>query len=78
MQRVTNQQEKEYGEETYKVGSTVPGDGMYICVPCGNKMYLKAGAHFGNCLKCLGKDWRLFRKGEELWERIAKKVSDKL
>jgi len=54
----------------YKVGSIIPEDGLYICVPCGNKKYLKAGAHFENCLKCLGKDWRLFRRGLELWEKI--------
>ena len=54
----------------YKVGSIIPEDGLYICVPCGNKKYLKAGARFENCLKCLGKDWRLFRKGLELWEKI--------
>jgi len=57
-------------DAVYKVGSIIPEDGLYICVPCGNKKYLKAGARFGNCLKCLGKDWRLFRKGLELWEKI--------
>jgi len=77
MQKVTNQQEKIHEEEVYKVGSKVPKNGMYICVPCGNKMYLEGGARFGNCLKCLGKNWRSFRKGLELWEKLPK-VSNKL
>ncbi|PIR44519.1 MAG: hypothetical protein COV10_04305 [Candidatus Vogelbacteria bacterium CG10_big_fil_rev_8_21_14_0_10_51_16] len=56
----------------YKVGDEVPENGFYACVPCGSKKYLKAGAHFGNCLQCFGKKRRLFRKGLELWERIRK------
>jgi len=59
--------------DIYQVGSIVPDDGLYICVPCGNKTFLKAGAHFGSCLKCLGKDWRLFKRGLELWEKIYEK-----
>ncbi len=55
---------------TYKVGSAVPEDGFYACVPCGNKKYLKAGTRFGSCLMCLGKERKLFRKGLELWVRI--------
>jgi hypothetical protein len=51
---------KQIQADTYKVGSIVPGNGLYICVPCGNKKYLKAGTHFERCLKCLGKDWKLF------------------
>lgn len=57
-------------EDAYKVGSEVPESGFYVCVPCGNKKYLKAGAHFGSCLMCFGKERKLFRKGLELWERI--------
>ncbi|MBI2004629.1 hypothetical protein HYS79_00520 [Patescibacteria group bacterium] len=64
---------KQNQADTYKVGATVPEDGLYICVPCGNKQYLKAGERFGSCLKCLGKDWRLFRRGLELWEKIHEK-----
>lgn len=56
----------------YKAGSMVPEDGLYICVPCGSKQYLKTGTRFKSCLKCFGKDWRLFKKGLELWERIKK------
>jgi len=64
---------KQAQTDTYKVGVAVPEDGLYICVPCGNKKYLKAGARFGSCLKCLGKDRRLFRRGLELWEKIYEK-----
>ena len=53
----------------YKVGTTVPEDGYYACVPCGNKKYLKAGSRFGTCLMCFGKERREFRKGFELWEK---------
>lgn len=55
---------------TYKMGSIVPEDGLYICVPCGYKKYLKAGRRFKSCLKCFGKNWRLFKRGLELWEKI--------
>lgn len=55
----------------YKVGSIVPEDGYYACVPCGNKKYLKAGTRFGSCLMCLGKDRKLFRKGLELWDKLT-------
>ncbi|MBI4085052.1 MAG: hypothetical protein HY432_00915 [Candidatus Liptonbacteria bacterium] len=65
-----NIRENKTKNTVYKVGSIIPESGLYICVPCGNKKYLRAGARFGNCLKCLGKDWRLFRKGLELWEKI--------
>lgn len=58
-------------ETVYKVGSIVPGDGFYACVPCGNRKYLKAGVRFPSCLMCLGKERRFFRKGLELWERIS-------
>ncbi len=58
---------------TYKVGSAVPEDGHYVCVPCGNKKYFKAGMRFPSCLMCLGKDRKLFRKGLELWERVFEK-----
>ncbi len=54
----------------YKVGSKVPEDGHYLCVPCGSKKYLKAGTNFKSCVKCMGRDRRLYRKGRELWERI--------
>ena len=59
---------------TYKVGGIVPEDGWYACVPCGNKKYLKAGTHFGSCLKCLGKERKEFRKGFELWEKLKSKI----
>jgi len=61
----------EHNRDTYKVGSTVPEDGYYICVPCGSKKYLKAGERFSSCLTCLGKERRFFRRGFELWERIT-------
>jgi len=57
--------------ETFKVGSTVPTDGFYICVPCGSKKYLKTGERFSSCLTCMGKEKRFFRRGLELWERIT-------
>lgn len=60
-------------EGVYKVGSVVPEDGVYSCVPCGNKKFLKAGSRFKSCLACFGKERRLFRKGMELWEKIADK-----
>lgn len=61
----------------YKVGSVVPEDGWYACVPCGNKKYLKTGMHFGSCLKCLGKERKEFRKGFELWEKLKSKINYK-
>jgi len=61
---------------TYKVGDVVPEDGLYICVPCGNKKYLKTGERFKSCLQCLGKKKRLFRRGLELWERIFETKKD--
>lgn len=57
--------------ETFKVGSIVPVDGYYVCVPCGGKKYLKEGERFSSCLMCLGKERRFFRRGLELWERIT-------
>ena len=54
----------------YRVGSIVPEDGYYSCVPCGKKKYLKAGVRFGSCLMCLGKKRKNFRKGFELWEKL--------
>lgn len=63
----------DYSDETdaaYKVGDTVPLDGYYTCVPCGNKKYLKQGTRFGSCLKCLSKQKGFFQKGLELWERV--------
>lgn len=62
--------DEEIKKAVYKVGSIVPEDGFYVCVPCGNKQYLKIGTRFKGCLKCLGKDRRLFKRGLELWERI--------
>ena len=60
--------------ETFKVDSIVPEDGYYICVPCGNKKYLKEGERFASCLTCLPrKDRRLFRRGFELWEKIIRR-----
>lgn len=56
----------------YKVGVVVPEDGYYVCAPCGNKKFFKAGMRFTSCLKCLGKERRLFRKGLELWEKFFK------
>ena len=53
-----------------KVGSIVPEDGWYACVPCGSRKCLKAGARFPSCLMCLGRERKFFRKGLELWERI--------
>ncbi len=64
---------KDVNNETYKVGSVVPDDGLYICVPCGSKKFLKAGARFTTCLQCFGKKRRLFRRGLELWEKIHEK-----
>lgn len=61
---------EEINTAVYKVGSIVPDNGFYICVPCGNKKYLKKGSRFKSCLKCMGKNWRLFKKGLELWEKI--------
>lgn len=58
----------------YKVGSIVPENGWYACVPCGNKRYLKVGTRFGSCLKCLGKERKEFRKGFELWEKLKSKI----
>lgn len=66
----TSIEEEKTNTAVYKVGSLVPEDGIYICIPCGNKQYLKAGTRFKSCLKCLGKDWRLFKRGLELWEKI--------
>lgn len=60
---------KQTQADIYKVGAIVPENGLYICVPCGNKKYLRAGARFGTCLQCFGKEWRLFRRGLELWEK---------
>lgn len=58
-------------EQTYQVGETVPEDGWYACVPCGNKMRLKAGDRFGNCLQCFKPDEQDdFAEGLELWEKI--------
>lgn len=58
---------------TYKVGSVVPDDGEYVCVPCGTKKFMKAGERFGSCLRCFGSEWRIFRKGLEIWEKIHEK-----
>ncbi len=60
-------------DNVYKVGEKVPESGFYICIPCGSKKYLKAGKYFKSCLKCFGKERRLFKKGLELWERIYEK-----
>lgn len=59
-------------DAVYRVGSMVPEDGWYACVPCGSRKYLKAGARFPGCLTCLGKERRFFRKGLELWERVSR------
>ena len=57
--------------ETYEVGNVVPESGTYVCVPCGNKKFLKAGTRFTSCLKCFGKEERgLLIGGLELWKRI--------
>lgn len=61
---------KEKNVETYKVGSIVPEDGQYVCVPCGMKKYLTEGSRFESCLKCLGKSRKIFRKNMELWEKV--------
>lgn len=65
-----NLQKEKVDTTTYEVGSVALEDGFYICVPCGDKKYLKTGQHFKSCLKCFGKDWRLFKRGLELWEKI--------
>lgn len=62
---------------TYKVGDVASEDGWYICVPCGTKKYFKAGMRFTDCLKCFGKQKRLFRKGLELWEKIFRRPKNK-
>lgn len=64
-------------EIIYKVGSAVPEDGFYICVPCGSKKYLRASTRFRSCLICLGKERKLFRRGRELWKRILDKKVDR-
>ena len=66
----TSNKDEKTSKSIYKVGEIVPEDAFYICVPCGNKQYLKAGTRFKSCLKCFGKDWRLFKGGLELWEKI--------
>lgn len=60
---------KETNTDTYKVGNIVPEDGEYVCVPCGMKKYFKDGDRFPNCVKCLGKGRKMFRKNLELWEK---------
>jgi hypothetical protein len=65
--------EKHKNIDTYKVGSAVLEDGHYICVPCGMKKYFKAGERFTNCVKCLGKSRKMFRKNMELWEKASDK-----
>lgn len=55
----------------FDAGSTVTESGYYVCVPCGDKRYFKAGSRFTACLKCFGKNRRRgLTKGLELWEKI--------
>lgn len=58
-------------KEIYKVGSVVPEDGEYVCVPCGMKKYFKAEERFTNCVKCLGRNRKMFRRNFELWEKYS-------
>ncbi len=62
--------QKTKNADTYKVGSIVPEDGEYVCVPCGMKKYLTEGSRFESCLKCFGKSRKMFRRNMELWEKV--------
>ena len=56
---------------TFGVGDIVPEDGVYACVPCGNKIAYKAGERFKSCLECLKNETETPVEGLELWEKIS-------
>jgi len=59
------------GNPVYRVGESVEEDGLYVCVPCGQRQYLKVGSRFPSCLKCLNQEERKrVHRGLELWERL--------
>lgn len=56
---------------TFNVGSRVPGDGAYVCVPCGYKKKLKKGEVFPECFACMKSekyDGDHYFKDLGLWE----------
>lgn len=59
--------------DTFDVGSKVPRNGKYVCVPCGYQCNFEVGRTFPRCFKCLeGKknDGDDFFRDLGLWEFI--------
>ncbi len=61
--------------DVFNVDTKVVVDGLYICVPCGDKKYFQADEIFPRCFECISNEGNpdKLRKGLGLWE--LKKIS---
>ena len=58
--------------DTFNVDTKVLHDGLYVCVPCGDKQRFKAGEMFPRCFECIDDqdNPEKLRGGLGLWELL--------